>query len=114
MRKNKFYKKAFSLLAATTITLFSGCTGASNNENRNDDNQKCEHLTVYFEDEAVTFKECEGYDIYVANHSGMLNYSVSLDGKKIIEDGWTNQFNYYEINHKCDEVIETSSVQKVK
>lgn len=112
MKNNKFYRRTISLLTATTITLFSGCTGKTNlNEN---DNHKCEHLTVYFEDKPVTFKECEGYDIYVCNHFGMVNYQVSLDDKKVVEDGWTNQFNYYEVNHQYDEIIDASSFQKSK
>ena len=109
MKKIKIYKSALAILTATTISLFSGCTDKNIKKSEN----ACMHLTVYFEDKPITFKECEGYDIYTSNNDGMLKYRISRNGEKIVYDGWTNSFHYCEVNHKYDSLIDELASEKV-
>lgn len=109
MKKMKIYKSAFALLTATTISLFSGCSDRNIKSNEN----ACMHLTVYFEDKPVTFKECDGYDICTSDKDGMLKYRISRKGEKIVYNGWTNTFHYCEINHKYEGLINELANEKV-
>lgn len=108
MKKNKIYKRVFALLSATTISLFSGCSDKNVKTNKD----ACIHLTIYFEDTPITFKECDNFDIYTENNDGMLYYKISNVGDKIIYKGITNNFNYCEFNHKYDSLIYELSKQK--
>ena len=67
MKKLKLYKKAIAVTAAGSLVLLCGCSSKSNTNNEETTNQtktgSCTHLTVYFEDKPITFKECEGYEI---------------------------------------------------
>lgn len=109
MKKIKFYKSALSLLTTTSILLMSGCTGGKLPE-------KCIHVTVYFENEAVTFKECDGYDISYeyGKKSGKLIYTVSIQGDVLIS-GVTPQYNVYDVYHDiADEQLNIQPIQKIK
>lgn len=109
MKKIKIYKRALALLTASTISIFSGCSDKNIKSNEN----ACMHLTVYFEDKTVTFKECEGYDILTYNKDGMFKYRISKNGEKIVYEGWTNNFHYCEVNHKYDNLIDELAKEKV-
>ena len=110
MKNLKIYKSALALLTATSILLLCGCN-SSKKDNKND---SCRHLTVYFEDSPVTFKECEGYEIGEVYSYGRLLYEVKKENQTFLSGG-TNQFNIYKVNHDtCDELINEESVQKTK
>lgn len=112
MKKLKIYKKAVAALTLSTVVLFSGCTEGTNSQ-KNSEN--CFHLTIYFEDKPVTFKECEGHEIDTTKSSVGLWYSISNENDTLITDGYTNQYNCYYVNHNnADEIIDHSSVQKHK
>ena len=62
--------------------------------------EPCRHLTVYFEDKLVTFKQCEGYDVDYSFSYGRLIYTIE-------KEDTTNQFNKYEVYHNiADELID--------
>lgn len=118
MKNLKIYKSSLALLTATSILLLNGCSASKNEikENNETKEKACTHLTVYFEDSPVTFKECEGYDINYSfgNRSGKLSYTINKDGSLIVE-GVTQSYNQYDVNHSiADELIDEKSVQKVK
>ena len=129
MKKLNIYKSALAVLSLSSIALFSGCSlnsadaqestpdQTNSQTNVNTSQTSCGHLTVYFDNQPITFKECEGYDLYVHTYqtSGQLYYDVFKDDKKIIVDGITSLANYYEVYHEvADEIIDNESVQKVK
>ena len=117
MKNLKIYKSALTLVTATTaILLLSGCTSSNNNGNNNNKEKSCTHLTVYFQDTPVTFKECEGYDISVSRHgqSSEIDYKIVKNDMNIIS-GITTIYNTYEVYHNvADELIDEESVQKSK
>ena len=80
----------------------------------NNKNVLCRHLTVYFGDTPITFKECDGYEIEVETSYGRLLYEVEKENQKILT-GTTNQYNTYRVDHNiCNELIDEKSVQKTK
>ena len=129
MKKLNIYKSTLAILSLSSIALFSGCSLNSadaqestpdqiNSQTSINANQtSCGHLTVYFDNQPITFKECEGYDLSVHTYqtSGHLYYDVYKNDKKIIVDGITSLANYYEVYHEvANEIINNESVQKVK
>jgi len=118
MKNLKIYKSALALLTATSILLLCGCSSSKNEnqENKTKDESACTHLTVYFEDTPITFKECEGYDISTNMHgsSSEINYIIKKDNSVIIS-GTTTMYNKYYIYHSvADELINQESIQKSK
>lgn len=128
MKNFKIYKSALALITSASILLLSGCNKDSNKSNtidKNDniskvteqveENQSCWHLCVSFENETITFKQCEGYDISASLKStGFMSYLVYKDDKLLI-NGYTRNYNSYHVNHDvADEIIENESIQKVK
>ena len=118
MKNFKFYKSALALLTAATITLMSGCSGelqtSENKENKK--SKPCMHLTIYFADEPITFKECEGYKISATDYSkdSDTEYTIKKDGE-ILFSGITTLYNKYNVYHDtADKLIEVDSIQKVK
>lgn len=101
-----------------SFLLLTGCMGSSNDVTDKETKEKsCKHLTIYFADKPITFKECEGYDIdaWDSTKGGELHYDIKKDGNKIISSGYTNDYNLYEVYHSItDELISNESVQKVK
>ena len=102
MSNFKVYKKAIAVLTAGTLVLFSGCTAKTNNSEANTkpDTKGCIHLTVYFEDKPITFKECDGYEIYIETNyqNSRLYYEIEKDSKLIL-DGVTLNYNAVAIDH---------------
>lgn len=117
MKNLKVYKRVLAILTASTLVLMSSCS-KSNKEPKKEEPKACKHLVVYFEDQPITFKECEGYSFGTTalyGYNSDLEYSIYKDGKNIIYDGSTNQFNFYEVYHEyADEIIDNESVQKAK
>lgn len=120
MKNLQIYKSAIAGLSLASIALFSGCSLDSTEAKTSTPDEistKCSHLTIYFEDQPITFKQCEGYDINIVaySHGGHMQYSVSEDGKKIIYEGITTLANYYEVYHEvADEILDNESVQKTR
>lgn len=115
MKDIKFYKSAFAGILAS-ITLFSGCSSGTARQETTE-NEPCTHLTIYFEDGPITFKECEGWDVVAKreNNSSEITYNVKRDNKEIFSSGVTTLYNAYNVYHDvADEIIENKSVQKVK
>ena len=116
MKNLKIYKRALAILTASTLVLMTGC-GKSEDKKKEPKIEPCEHLTIYFEDQPITFKECEGYelDTYAGASSGVLDYDIKKDGHILIENGETNDYNSYKVYHEyADEIINNESIQKVK
>ncbi len=116
MKKIKFYKSALSLLTATSMLLMSGCTGGKSEEQNEKVPESCTHVTVYFENEAVTFKECDGYDIMYTygRNSGKLSYQVFIQSD-VLMSGVTSQYNVYDVYHDiADEQLNIEPIQKIK
>ena len=114
MKKLKIYKSAIALLTSASIVLFSGCTGSEVETKKQ--SEPCRHLTIYFEEVPITFKECEGYDISCSSeeYSGMLNYVIYKDELPIAY-GETQLYNHYYIYHSNDDkIVKNESVQKTK
>ena len=115
MKNLKIYKSAIALLTATSILLLSGCSGSSDDNAKESKEKPCTHLTVYFGDQPITFKECEGYviDAWDSSKGGELHYDIERDEHKLISNGFTNDYNLYDVYHSnADELIDEESVQK--
>lgn len=115
MKNLKIYKSALALVTATSILLLCGCQ-SSKKENQERKEKPCTHLTVYFEDSPVTFKECEGYDISTTFHgsSSEVSYNIKKDNFKIIT-GITALYNDYHVYHSvADEILNQESIKKSK
>ena len=109
-------KKTLALMTICSLTLLNGCTKEDKEElsklfvNTINKPKGCEHLTILFQDETITFKECDGYSIssyYNENHD--LNYSIYLDGT-IITDGTTTFYNKYNVYHEDIEKLENDKI----
>ena len=77
MKNLKVYRKAFAILTVSTLVLMTGC-GKSEDKKKEPKIEPCEHLTIYFEDQPITFKECEGYelDTYAGASSGVCHTCI--------------------------------------
>ena len=125
MKNLTFYKSVVAFVTIGTMTLFSGCSSNTSNTNVSTDentyqeekyDEGCNHLIVYFGNESVTFKECEGFKITSSSGatSGRCSYDIKKDGKTVFT-GITNQYNDYIVNHNiADQLFENESIQKVK
>lgn len=118
MKKLNIYKSALAILSMSSIALFSGCSEAleSTPDQASKQPTYCYHLTIYFEDQPITFKECEGYNVNISRHGydSEIDYTIIKDSAMII-DGSTINYNSYIVNHEvADEIIDNKSVQKVK
>ena len=120
MKNLKIYKKAIALLTASSILLLSGCTISKNNNKESVSNSArvdkyCDHLTVYFAEGPVTFKECEGYEISAISNRGTFKYSVKKDGEYIISSGFASNYTVTVVDHSIeDEHLDLDSLQKAK
>lgn len=121
MKNLKIFQRATALFAAGSILLLSGCSSKQTTNTTAAQNKEipeyCTHLTVYFEDTPITFKECEGYKVFYSSRvdSGLVSYSVTKDDTTVIESGRTSNFNIYSVNHDAvDQIIDEDSVQKTK
>lgn len=120
MKKLKLYKKAIAVIAAGSFVLFCGCSSKTNTNNEeitNPTKESCIHLTVYFEDKPITFKECEGYEINyeIILKGGYIRYDILKDDTKVISYGRTPIYNKYEVDHEVsDEIFDNESMQKFK
>ena len=118
MKNLKIYKRTIAILTASTLILMSGCSKQTEEAKKEKTKtEPCKHVTIYFEDKPVTFKECEGYELYanIGGYSGELSYDIKKDGQTLIKNGETNDYNSYEVYHVyADEIIDNESVQKAK
>ena len=115
MKNFKIYKSVLAIFTSASILLLSGCSGDSNNKEKVK-SQSCKHLTIYFEDEPITFKECDGYEINVdrEGYSSEINYKIKKENKTIF-GGITTNYNSYSVYHDlADDIIENEAIQKVK
>lgn len=112
LRINKLNKKTLGFLTFLSISLLSGCTKEETDDwsfllnNVISNKNSCTHLTIVFNNEFITFKECDGYEIstYYNNNSD-LEYSIYQD-EKIILDGYTSMYNEYSIIHEDVDLLE--------
>ena len=95
-----------TLMTICSLTLLSGCTKQVNKElsdlviNAIDPPDACTHLTVLFNNETITFKDCDGYHISTYyNNNYDLNYNIYLDGI-LIADGKTTFYNNSNVYHE--------------
>lgn len=119
MKNLKIYKSALAILTATSILLLNGCSTSKNNEENKSEtkglNNHCSHLTVYFEEGPITFKECDGYEISAAIKQSYLRYDIQKDEQEIISKGYTSNYSYNIVDHSVtDEIIDIESIQKSK
>ena len=115
MKNFKIYKSALALITSTSILLLCGCGSNANKENKTK-SAPCTHLTIYFADEPITFKECGGYDISVNryNTSGEIGYVIEKENK-ILFNGVTSNYNNYTIYHDfVDDITQNESIKKLK
>jgi hypothetical protein len=118
MKNFKIYKSALALITSASILLLSGCSSNTKKEEKKEQpkNEYCHHLTIYFEDEPITFKQCEGYEISASTpvYSGECSYSIYKDKEKVLS-GTTSVYNEYFVYHNvADNIIENKAIQKVK
>ena len=115
MKNFKIYKSALAIIGSASILLLSGC-GSNTNKEEKAKSQPCKHLTVYFEDEPITFKECEGYDVSIERegYSSEIQYKIKKDSETLF-NGITTNYNSYSVYHNvADDIIENEAIQKVK
>lgn len=115
MKNFKIYKSVLAIITSASILLLSGCSSNTKKEEKVK-SEPCRHLTVYFEDEPVTFKECEGYDVSIERevYSSEIQYKIKKDSG-IVFNGITPNYNSYSVYHDLDdELVENESIQKVK
>lgn len=112
---NNSYKRGVALLSAIILTLtMSGCGNAKENDEEvitssNSTIQTteptvydmCEHLSLEFGDDTVTYKECDGYKIRYnfGRNSGRLYYEIFDSNDVLVLSGSTFDFNIFDINH---------------
>lgn len=112
---NNSYKRAIALLSAVILTLtMSGCRREKENEEEIISSTEtiteateptlynmCEHLSLEFGDDTVTYKECDGYKIRYnfGRNSGRLYYEIFDSNDVLILSGSTFDFNIFDINH---------------
>ena len=73
-------------------------------------------MTIYFEDNPVTFKECYGYDISLRRFgdSSEIAYEIEKNNNEILS-GITTMYNYYDVYHNVlDDLIDEESIQKTR
>lgn len=115
MKDLKIYKSAMALVLTGTITLFSGCSSSTNTE-KEEKEVTCRHLIIYFDDQPITFKECDGYNIstHRFGYSSEINYEIKKENK-ILFNGTTTNYNSYCVDHEfADKNIQNESIQKTK
>lgn len=131
MRNLELYKRGLSLLTAAAISLtLSACskkdeyietipseslyetepTEPTTLEEYEDD--ICTHLSLCMGGVYETFKECDGYDIYLKTNYGAGIYSISKEDVMYL-DGVTTDYNIMHINHNLYQ-SDNSAIQKVK
>ena len=105
---------------ATSVVLFSGCSGESqtaSTENTGSEqsatsteNEDCNHLIVNFGNQTVIFRECEGYKLDLRGIYGCIDYKIISDGDILIY-GSASDYNYYLTDHKQVEEIEQEAIE---
>lgn len=114
MKNLNIYKSILAVLSASSILLVTGCTSAKPKNNKENESKSCVHLTLIFEDEPITFKECEGYDIHKTRDFHHIDYVIFKNNEPLLK-GTTKIENLYYVNHNIeDEHIENKPIQKIK
>ena len=111
----KLSKKTLVLMTVLSISLLNGCTKEQKDEltqiveNAITKSNKCKHLTIIFNNETITFKECDGYNILTNLKNSNLEYQISLDDKILIE----GNTNFYNDANFCHDNINSLEQEKI-
>lgn len=132
MQNMKIYRKTTILALATTITLLTGCTGQKEEEGtaepqetiqpvefylsdgqeqltKTDD--ECRHLIVYFGEQAVVLRQCEGYNLSIGfdYHNSAVQYSIGGDYRF----SKATNYDFYITDHQdAYMVIENAAIEQ--
>lgn len=116
--KLKINRKSLAILALTSATIFSGCTGKQNNNSKEEkavkhDTKKEEkkisehtHLTIDFGNQQLIFRECEDdIDIIVSENkfNSNVSYDIYDENDNLILEGRTGNHNVFYINNNIEE-----------
>lgn len=120
MKNLKIYKRALALVTSASILLLSGCT-STNTQNTNETKskqkeEKCTHLTVYFENNPITFKECDGFDIDTRRYgrSSEIEYNITRKKDEIIKGVTTNYHEFFIRHSEIDTFFDDESIKKTR
>ena len=131
MKNLKLFKECCSLLTATTISLnLVGCsffktdskeeiaTIPTTTEFHQDQTEPpkdiCTHFTILIGEKYETYKECDGYKIYLLNKNGACGYTIYVnDETYLYMEGFTSEYTVANINHNVVE-SDNQAIQKVK
>lgn len=142
MKNMRIYKRTIAVALSASITLLTGCTSVESKEEVGQQSQEAiqsieesqlgnlylseesvqgelektekehTHVIVYFGDQAVILRECEGYEIN-ANLLGysLLRYGISIGYTHFT--GYTDKYNVYDTNHDdFIEEVENMAIEK--
>lgn len=114
----KINRKTFMLIALSSATIFSGCTGKTKNETKNDkkiekevedETKKIiehEHLIINFGNQQLIFRECED-DIRIGlsgnKYTSSTFYNIYDNNNNVILEGRTSNLNIFYINNRIEE-----------
>ena len=129
MKNLELYKRGLSLITATAISLtLASCSRKENITEKKEiitetestentfveeiENEVCTHLSLNIGGVYETFKECDGYDIYLRTNYGSGVYTIGKDDE-IYFDGITTDYSIMHINHQQYQ-SENKALQKVK
>jgi len=114
----KLSKKTLVLMTILSISLLNGCTKEQKDEltqivgnaiNKSTKPTKCKHLTIIFNNETITFKECDGYNLSTNLKDSNLEYQIFLDDKILIE----GNTNFYNDANFCHDNINSLEKEKI-
>ena len=112
----KINKKTLVLISICSLTLLNGCTNQETKElsqlvvNAINNPKSCTHLTIIFDNETITFKECDGYNISTNYLNKVdLEYKVYLNNLLIL-DGNTNFYNKSNVYHENIEKLDKEKI----
>lgn len=129
MKNIKIYQRTLSLLTATAISLtLASCSRKENISEQQETfletnpiettfpeekiDEDCTHLSLNIGGVYETFKECDGYDIYLRTNYGAGLYTISKNDRTYL-NGIATDYNIMHINHNLYE-SENKAIQKVK
>lgn len=128
MKNLELYKRGLSLITATAISLtLASCSRKENVTEKQEtiietdsietfleevENNNCIHLSLNIGGVYETFKECDGYDIYLRTNYGAGNYQISK-ADRVYLNGTVTDYNLMYVNHQIYQ-SENKALQKVK
>ena len=124
MKNLRIYKSILALATSASIVLLSGCTSTENQNTTKTENQnttkpkeeKCTHLTVYFENNPITFKECDGFEIDTKRYgrSSEIEYNITRKKDEIIKGVTTNYHEFFIRHSEIDTFFDDESIKKTR